>query len=137
MTECPSTVITQTYRSLFSLIISCIFQDALSLQKRPFFHATTLIFVIDGIFLLFSLVLRTRSLQLFAMMFSVAWLSHHIRDSTRRGLWFPPFGETPPLPRYLYLAVILLLPLVTRIVYNSWKTHPAQRTLQYHSLDSV
>ena len=113
------------------------FQDALSLQKRPFFHATTLIVIIDGILLLFSLIFRTRSMQLFAMMFSVAWLSHHIRDSTRRGLWFPPFGETSPLPRILYLAIILTLPLVTRIIYDLWKTHPVQRTIQYHTINTL
>lgn len=112
-------------------------KDALSLQKRPFFHATTLIIIIDGILIVMSLLLRTRSLQLFTMIFSVAWLSHHVRDSVRRGLWFPPFGETPQLPKFLYLICISLIPLVTKFVYYRWKTHAGHRTLQYYDTDHV
>lgn len=39
-----------------------------------------------------------------------ALLSHHIRDSTRRGFWMWPFGTTKPLPHVAYLLAEILLP---------------------------
>lgn len=46
----------------------------------------------------------------------IAWSTHHVRDATRRGLWFVPFGSTRPLPHWLYISVILLCPLIVRQV---------------------
>ena len=107
------------------------FQEALSLEKRPFFHATTLIFLLDALILVLSVITRTRSLQLLVLIFTVAWLSHHVRDSVRRGLWLPPFGETQPLSKMVYLTVILLLPLLFKFLYIQWKSHPTENTLHY------
>jgi len=52
------------------------------------------------------------------MIVTVAWLSHHVRDAVRRGMWFYPFGSTPPLPKAVYLATIILLPLLMSILYR-------------------
>ena len=42
-----------------------------------------------------------------------AVLSHHIRDANRRGLWFWPFGSTPPIvPDILYMTLISMIPLL-------------------------
>lgn len=45
----------------------------------------------------------------------VAWFSHQLRDSTRRGLWFWPFGHTIPVPYWIYISVIILTPYLIRI----------------------
>ena len=124
-------------KSFITLSPGPFFQDALTLEKRPFFHATTLMIVLDTAVLILSVITQTRSLQLFLMMFTLAWLSHHIRDSVRRGLWFPPFGETQPLSKFTYLSVILLLPLVFKFVYYYWRIHPTERMLQYYDIESL
>jgi len=48
-------------------------------------------------------------------MFAVAWTTHHLRDGLRRGLWIAPFGHTPALPKWLYLAATTAVPLAARI----------------------
>jgi hypothetical protein len=95
---------------------------ALSLPKRPPFHNSTLIPVIAA-----ALYLQMKLIHAFlasettwthtsnlVLVFIVAWSTHHVRDATRRGLWFAPFGSTSAVPRTLYLAFILLGPLGLR-----------------------
>lgn len=39
-----------------------------------------------------------------------AFITHHIRDATRRGLWFLLYGHTKPIPYWIYVSLIILLP---------------------------
>lgn len=39
-----------------------------------------------------------------------AFLSHHIRDASRRGFWIYPFGHTHPIPYYLYILLTFIVP---------------------------
>ena len=57
-----------------------------------------------------------------ALVFAVAWMSHHMRDATRRGLWFAPLGSTPPLPRWVYLGGVLGAPLALHAICRLWRT---------------
>lgn len=93
-----------------------VFQEALSLRRRPPFHATTIIIVIDLVLILLSVILHKKFL-FGAFIFTTAWFSHHVRDGHRRGLWFYPLGETAPIPEFFYLAIIFLFPLLMRIAY--------------------
>lgn len=52
----------------------------------------------------------------FSWILAAAFLSHHIRDSKRRGLWLWPLGSTPPLPIVLYLTSQMLLPHIFAII---------------------
>jgi hypothetical protein len=45
----------------------------------------------------------------------VAFATHHIRDGTRRGLMFAPFGDTPPLPYVMYIALTIFTPYVFKV----------------------
>lgn len=93
-------------------------KDALSLPARPPFHATTIIPVITAFLYIISMLFPVQSnIYLICFTFFIAWTSHHIRDSTRRGLWLPPFGSTPSLPYTLYICLILILPLLVRIIF--------------------
>lgn len=47
-----------------------------------------------------------------------SFLSHHIRDSTRRGFWLWPFGSTAPVPYTLYILSQMLLPYAIAAVMN-------------------
>ena len=104
-----------TFSSTVSEIViyyKCVwFQDALSLRNRPFLHATTIIPVLAPVLQVW-IAQNITSLKLLPYMFTVAVLSHHLRDGQRRGLWFWPFGSTPPLPYWLYVTCELLLPHV-------------------------
>jgi len=51
-----------------------------------------------------------------ALIFTTAWFTHHVRDATRRGLWFAPFGSTPTLPCTLYVAIIVSTTLLMRTI---------------------
>ena len=41
----------------------------------------------------------------------LAFSSHHVRDATRRGLWLVPgVWSTKPLPYWLYVSLVLVMP---------------------------
>jgi hypothetical protein len=86
-------------------------QAAVTLPSRPPFHNATLMVLVTiavGVCSLYQTWLDPG-------MFACAWISHHLRDGTRRGLWLAPFGSTSPLPSWLYLTAVALLPLIVRI----------------------
>ncbi|KAK6185482.1 hypothetical protein SNE40_007704 [Patella caerulea] len=93
-------------------------KDAINLPRRPPFHKSTIIPLVSGAAALFGYMFHSKLLQIFSLLFTTAWLSHHIRDATRRGLWFPPIGSTPPIPYKLYLCLIMLIPLGIRTIYS-------------------
>lgn len=47
-----------------------------------------------------------------------SFMSHHVRDGNRRGLWFWPFGSTQPIPYYLYLSICMVLPYFIQWIMN-------------------
>ncbi|XP_011687275.1 PREDICTED: transmembrane protein C5orf28 isoform X1 [Wasmannia auropunctata] len=76
--------------------------DATHLQKRPFLHCTTVPILLWILFISLSSSFHSPLLEHTSWVILAAFLSHHIRDGTRRGLWFCPFGSTRPIPYYLY-----------------------------------
>lgn len=96
---------------------------ALSLPTRPPFHASTLIAIVDIIMLLLAAILDSQNLFLGAMIFTTAWFSHHVRDGHRRGLWFYPFGKTPPLSETIYLGTIIIFPLLIKLIFDYFVKH--------------
>ena len=115
-------------------------QAATSLSKRPFFHNSSLIPII---------YLLLRGLQQWlpglpasmAWMFLLAWTSHHVRDGIRHGLWFAPFGSTPAVPKWLYISVISLCPLLLRAVLLLGRSNNVQgrnsSTTDHHETASL
>ena len=104
-----------------SLSLIFLSQDALNLQGRPFLHNSTLITLI--VFTTFAIKykyndwMNSSSLKrVFPWLVLVSVTTHHLRDSVRRGLWFPPFGSTVPLNRGAYVVVSVLLPLIVRML---------------------
>ena len=88
-----------------------LFQKALSLSHRPVLHNTTIIIpVVLGLYII-GLFSSHQILKRLPWITALSWLSHHIRDASRRGLWFAPLGSTPPLPQWMYITLTLILPL--------------------------
>jgi hypothetical protein len=56
---------------------------------------------------------RGRGFRNAILVFSSA-ISHQLRDSTRRGMWFCPVGSTPKVPYVLYLFILGALPVLVR-----------------------
>jgi hypothetical protein len=95
----------------FKPSVLLMLQAALSLQRRPMLHCSTLLAAINLVVYLLS----TYQSWLCPRLFACAWISHHLRDSIRRGLWIAPFGHTAPLPKLIYLTSISLLPICMRM----------------------
>ncbi|XP_015183827.1 PREDICTED: transmembrane protein C5orf28 [Polistes dominula] len=86
--------------------------DAITLNKRPFLHCTTIPILLWVILILNSIIFNCPKLNESAWIISASFLSHHIRDGTRRGLWFCPFGSTQPIPYYIYISISMALPYI-------------------------
>uniref|UniRef100_A0A1B0DLV0 Transmembrane protein 267 n=1 Tax=Phlebotomus papatasi TaxID=29031 RepID=A0A1B0DLV0_PHLPP len=96
--------------------------DAINLPKRPFLHCSTIPLFVLIILLLTARYFKSLTTCLWLSVIFLAFASHHIRDSIRRGLWFCPFGSTNPTPYALYLLLTVFLPhitiiLLSRIIY--------------------
>ncbi|KAF7386989.1 hypothetical protein HZH66_011441 [Vespula vulgaris] len=89
--------------------------DATNLNKRPFLHCTTIPILLWLIMILSSITFNYPSLNQYSWIVSASFLSHHIRDATRRGLWFCPFGSTQPIPYNLYIGKVWM----TSLEHNS------------------
>ena len=124
------------------------FQDALSLPSRPPLHNSTLMLFITilihatNVFFCtvnkdvdilsqtqpISMSLRIATLlqslrQNAPWLFLTAWTSHHVRDGSRRGLWFAPAGSTEPLGRTGYVLATMLIPLCVRGCMMFYQPH--------------
>ncbi|CAK9800223.1 Transmembrane protein 267 [Anthophora plagiata] len=94
--------------------------DAMHLKKRPFFHCTTLPITIWFMINLYSSIFNESKYGQYSWIILASFLSHHIRDGTRRGLWFCPIGSTQPIPYYLYLTMSMMLPHVIHWLMMSY-----------------
>uniref|UniRef100_H2Y0I2 Transmembrane protein 267 n=1 Tax=Ciona intestinalis TaxID=7719 RepID=H2Y0I2_CIOIN len=106
-------------------------QDAISVNRRGIFHCFIAIPLVAGMFwflrgyfenlnvLCFSSVhVKLLNLNL-PLLIIVAWFSHQLRDSTRRGLYLFPGFSTAPVPIFVYLALITLLCYIGNVLYIS------------------
>ena len=89
----------------------------MSLQNRPVFHASSLIPVVVTVILVIAYIRTDSRFVRLAALFTVAWTTHHVRDSIRRGLWFPPFGSTQPVAKATYFGIVMILPVVIRLLF--------------------
>jgi hypothetical protein len=95
--------------------------DAISLSSRPFLHNSLTLLVANCLLLAFVLYCAPERHSLCFLLF-VAWFTHHVRDANRRGLWFGPVYTTKPLSDWVYLSIILILPLTMRHMLGYFKT---------------
>ncbi|KAL8574495.1 hypothetical protein ACOMHN_060165 [Nucella lapillus] len=100
-------------------------KSAISLQRRPPFHSTSLVLLLSALLWVVSLVFRLAALRKVTLMCLVAWLSHHLRDASRRGLWFPPLGSTPPLPYAVYIGGTVVLSVLMHYGYLLYFQEPS------------
>ncbi|XP_078042385.1 transmembrane protein 267 [Augochlora pura] len=98
--------------------------DATHLKKRPFLHCTTVPIVIWVFLNMHSSIFDHPKSSYYSWMILASFLSHHIRDGTRRGLWFCPIGSTEPIPYYLYLSMSMMLPHVLQWLMVSLAQEP-------------
>lgn len=102
--------------------------SATNLSARPFGHC--FLFGAFGTIVLIVLsqpfpFIRTYKL---VYQFSIAFISHMLRDGTRRGLWLVPGYSTPPLSYGLHLAIMALFPALISKIYASVERSKAPST---------
>ena len=94
-------------------------ENALKLQHRPFLHNSTIPLVLTFLVILVNFCTNKsvifQQVKLYGSMVIVALFSHHLRDASRRGLWFGPFISSLPVPYPLYIALTIGLCLVMKI----------------------
>jgi hypothetical protein len=100
---------------------------ATHLQGRPFGHAVTFIILVALLVARWSRKCQARRRRHRVCFVVVAWLSHQLRDGMRRGLWFWPFGSSPPLNYLLYLLMEESLPFV---MAKWWQKAPAMTEME-------
>ncbi|NWY93959.1 TM267 protein, partial [Loxia curvirostra] len=103
----------------FFLAGSLSLKAALTLPRRPLLHCSTVIPVVALTLKFIMQLFRLKDSWCFLpWMLFISWTSHHVRDGIRHGLWICPFGKTPPLPYWLYVAITASLPhLCSFIMY--------------------
>ncbi|KAM6328677.1 LOW QUALITY PROTEIN: transmembrane protein 267 [Alca torda] len=103
----------------FFLAGSLSLKAALTLPQRPLLHCSTVIPVVALTLKFIMHLFRLKDSWCFLpWMLFISWTSHHVRDGIRHGLWICPFGKTPPLPYWLYVAITASLPhLCSFIMY--------------------
>jgi len=132
--------------SIFCFFISCCvdvdhfiaagswkLKDALRLKSRPPFHSTSIllphvILVISELISKQSTGERKRKMEWIILSFT-AVMTHHLRDAYRRGLWFWPFGSTPPLTTPVYIISTLSVPFVVSHIRRHFDTIRKSATL--------
>lgn len=102
--------------------ISFFLQDLMNLKHRGIFHCTTFWLLLITISLFYSYSQKKLNIYIISFMLILAFTSHHIRDGNRRGLWFYPFGSSPPIDKGLYIFLLSVLPHVLAYFYLRFKT---------------
>lgn len=110
------------FQIYFFLLKNLIFflQHATNLPNRPFLHCSTIpLLLLVAVYFVSVSYKSANSLKvlLWMMMLFTAFISHHVRDATRRGLWFFGYGHTLPVPYYGYVLLVMAIPwIMVRIV---------------------
>jgi len=98
----------------FVMAKSLKLSDATNLLSRPFFHNSTIPLVLICILLYCHITSKSPIFVLWLIALIIAFVTHHLRDANRRGLWFAPFGNTPALSTAAYILLILTLPYLIK-----------------------
>uniref|UniRef100_A0A3Q3XGA7 Transmembrane protein 267 n=1 Tax=Mola mola TaxID=94237 RepID=A0A3Q3XGA7_MOLML len=95
----------------FYMAGSLSLKAAVSLPQRPPLHCSSLIPVLCLSLRLLMWLGRLKDAWCsLPWMLFVSMATHHVRDAVRRGLWVCPFGNTAPLPYWLYVSTTATLP---------------------------
>ncbi|XP_046433750.1 transmembrane protein 267 [Neodiprion fabricii] len=95
----------------FLLAKSWRLRDARNLEgQRPILHCSSIPLLLFLISAISYKVFHHSASGYYLWVIITGFLSHHIRDATRRGMWFLFLGSTSPLPYHLYLFMAMALP---------------------------
>nr|ACO11147.1 C5orf28 homolog [Caligus rogercresseyi] len=92
-------------------------QAAISLPHRPFLHNSLIPMSLWALSLMLATVMRRSKYLRVGSLFGLAFMSHHIRDAWRRGLWLGPLGSMS-VSYHGYLLALALEPLALGALLN-------------------
>ena len=93
-------------------------EDAVSLDQRPFLHNSTLPLCLYVIAMLINCTVMANQVMIktYSTLAFVAVFTHHLRDASRRGLWFSPWIQSLPVSYPMYIFLTVFLCLITRFL---------------------
>ncbi|XP_035787468.1 transmembrane protein 267-like [Anopheles albimanus] len=108
-------------------------QDATNLDRRPFLHNSAICVLICILVIVLQRMGSNGLLSIAVAMALVAFSTHHIRDATRRGIWFKvPLLETSTMaiPYTVYLALVSATPhAISQLLWLTGSGHPQMSRL--------
>ncbi|KAF9818379.1 hypothetical protein SFRURICE_017801 [Spodoptera frugiperda] len=122
---------------------SIFLKDMVNLKHRGIFHCTTFWLALTALLLLYSYIKKRIEVYMFSFMIVIAYITHHLRDGTRRGIWLYPLGSTPPIDKRLYYFILGTFPHVSAILdkdndmMRSLMGLPMMRSVRCGSVDAV
>uniref|UniRef100_UPI00193A9848 transmembrane protein 267-like n=1 Tax=Styela clava TaxID=7725 RepID=UPI00193A9848 len=108
-------------------------KDLINIHHRSLFHTLTAVPVASFVVwvcskYIWGLILKYKSLEqlkplkgiliVSPWIIAVAWTSHQLRDALRRGISLQPFGVTGPVPLWLYVAIVTIVPNFIRLLVS-------------------
>uniref|UniRef100_A0A182WAN6 Transmembrane protein 267 n=1 Tax=Anopheles minimus TaxID=112268 RepID=A0A182WAN6_9DIPT len=116
----------------FIVAKSLSLRDATHLDRRPFLHNSA-ICLVALILVILTKCVGSIKWSLFAVMMFIGFTTHHLRDATRRGIWFKvPFHDSnsPAVPYELYLLLVNIIPhLVHYLMQTTFSSVPKMKQI--------
>jgi hypothetical protein len=90
------------------------------LARRPFGHCVGTVLLASCLtwVVLEKALRRPEQGRRYGLVVLAAGLTHQLRDSIRRGMWFCPLGSLPPTPYLLYVVMIAVAPFGLRVLLH-------------------
>ncbi|KAH9639463.1 hypothetical protein HF086_000001 [Spodoptera exigua] len=111
---------------------SIYLKDMVNLKHRGIFHCTTFWLALTALLLLYSYIKKKIEVYMLSFMIFIAYITHHLRDGTRRGIWLYPLGSTPPVDKRLYYFILGTFPHICAMLFKRYK-----RYINYPNLETA
>ncbi|XP_026483177.2 transmembrane protein 267 [Vanessa tameamea] len=118
----------------FILARSIYLKDLNNVSQRGILHCTTFMMLVTSILALYSHIIHKINIYIVTYMIVLAFTSHHLRDGNRRGLWLCPFGHTMSIPKFIYVILICILPILFSYLFNYTRPMFKHTVLQYNEV---
>ena len=89
-------------------------EKALNLDHRPFLHNSTIPVIFYFVSMSISYFMKNHNFKVISSLIFIAFMTHHLRDASRRGLWFYPWINSLPVPYPVYIISIVILSLIVK-----------------------
>ena len=90
-------------------------EKVLNLDHRPFLHNSTIPVILYFVSIIVCYFWKNQNAKVISSLIFIAFMTHHLRDGSRRGLWFYPWINSLPVPYPVYIISTVLLSLLVKL----------------------